>query len=106
MNILIKILIIIIILYFILYITNKYIKNNVIENYCKIESNYGDINDKRVLLDYAPQENITTSSCQDYWKEDPDEFNNNLVAQTPIPINSKDLVLPKEKQFGDNTYKH
>ncbi len=110
MNILIKILIIIIILCFILfitnkYITNKYIKNNVIENYCKIESNYGDINDKRVLLDYAPQENITTSSCQDYWKEDPDEFNNNLVAQSPIQINSKDLVLPKEKQFGDNTYK-
>ena len=104
-NILIKISIIIIVIFFILYITNYYIKNNIIENYCKINNNYGDINDKRVLLDYAPQENITTSSCQDYWKEDPKEFNNNLVTQLPIPINSNQLVLPKEKIFGDNTYK-
>jgi hypothetical protein len=106
-NILIKISIIIILIFFVLYIINYYIKNNVIENYCKINNNnnFGDINDKKVLLDYAPQENVTTSSCQDYWKEDPKEFNNNLVTQLPIPINSNQLVLPKEKIFGDNTYK-
>lgn len=106
-NILIKISIIIILISFVLYIANYYIKNNVVENYCKINNNnsIGDINDKRVLLDYAPQENIMISSCQDYWKEDPKEFNNNLVYQSPIAINSKDLVLPKEKIFGDNTYK-
>jgi hypothetical protein len=106
-NILIKISIIIILIFLVLYITNYYIKNNIIENYCKINNNnnFGDINDKRVLLDYAPQENITTSSCQDYWKEFPKEFNNNLVTQLPVPINSKQLVLPKEKIFGDNTYK-
>ncbi len=62
-----------------LYIINYYIKNNIVENYCKINNNTGDINDKRVLLDYSPQENITTSSCQDYWKENPKEFNNNLL---------------------------
>jgi hypothetical protein len=100
-----NILILIIIIFLVLYITNYYIKNNIIEKYCKVNSSFGDINDKRVLLDYAPQENITISSCQDYWKEDPKEFNNNLVSQLPIPINSKDLVLPKEKIFGDNSYK-
>jgi predicted ribosome quality control (RQC) complex YloA/Tae2 family protein len=81
--------------------------NRNIEHFCKIKkyNNFGSINDKRVLLNYAPQENISISSCQEYWKEDPIEFNNNLVGQTTaMPLKSDELTLPKEKQFGDNSY--
>jgi hypothetical protein len=98
------IIIITIILYFINNYLNK--KSYIIENYCKVNNynNFDGINDKKVLLDYAPQENITTSSCEDYWKEDPVEHNNDLITQNPVPIDSSSLILPKEKQFGDNSY--
>jgi len=98
-------IIIILILFIIFYILNNKINNNF-EHFCKIPNidSKGDINDKRVLLDYAPQSNILTSSCDQYWKNWPLESNNILVEQSPVPIKSDQLVLPKEKQFGDNNY--
>jgi hypothetical protein len=98
------ILVLIIILFAIFYILNNI--NNNFEHFCKIESidSQGGINDKRVLLDYPPQSNISTSSCDQYWKKWPLESNNLLVQDNPIPIKSDQLTLPKEKQFGNNNY--
>ena len=89
------------------YFINKELKSSIKEHYCKVgkTSNMGNINDPRVLLNYAPQENILTSSCQDYWKEEPKEWNSELVHNNPIPINTEYIQLPKEKIFGDNSYK-
>lgn len=97
-------IIFLIILFFI--IINKYILKNIIENFCKIPAidPQGGINDKRVFLDYLPQSDIYTSSCDKYWKNWPLEVNNNLVTNNPIVINSDQLELPKEKQFADNSY--
>jgi len=106
MNYILLILFFLILIIF--YILNRYInKRDDIEHFCKIKkyNNFGAINDKRVLLNYAPQENISISSCQEYWKQDPVEYNNNLVGQTTaMPLKSDELTLPKEKQFGDNSY--
>ena len=88
-------------------IINKNIHSkNIIENYCKIPDTNPQytINDKRVLLDYPPQSNINTSSCDKYWKDWPLESNNTLVENNPIVIKSDQLELPKEKQFANNTY--
>ena len=60
------ILIILILLFFI----NKYlISINNYEHFCKIPKvdNQGSNNDKNVLLNYPPQSNILTSSCNRYW---------------------------------------
>lgn len=97
------IIIFLIILFFI--IINKYILKNI-ENFCKIPNvnSQGGENDKKVLLDYLPQSDIYTSSCDKYWKKWPLEVNNTLVQNNPIIINSDQLQLPKEKQFADNDY--
>ena len=86
---------------------NKIGPNPIIENYCKITdiNPRGGINDKRVALNYPPQSDILTSSCNEYWKEHPMSDNDTLVDQQPIIINEQPLDLPKEKQFADNTYK-
>jgi len=100
------IIFIIIVIIFTIYGLNKLL-NDKIEHFCKIKkyNNFDAPNDKRVLLDYAPQENVMISSCQDYWKEDPVEANNNLIGQTTaMPLKSDEYVLPKEKQFGNNSY--
>ena len=57
-----------------------------IEHFCKIPelNSQGGINDKRVLLNYAPQSNIHTSDCDKYWKDWPMESNNDLVTNEPI----------------------
>jgi hypothetical protein len=91
-------------LYFILLNENL----NYKEHYCKVpEANpSGTLNDKKVFLDdYKPQTDILTSSCDQYWKDWPLEHNNTLVDDEPNVIKSDQLVLPKEKQFGDNDYK-
>jgi hypothetical protein len=90
----------------IFYSINFYLKKK--EHYCKIpDSNpSGTLNDKKVFLDdYAPQTDILTSSCDQYWKDWPMEHNNTLVDNEPIVIKSDQLALPKERQFGDNDYK-
>lgn len=88
-------------------IINKYIKKNEFEYFCKISKTnpQGTINDSKVLLDYKPQSDISTSSCNEYWKKWPLESNSTLVENNPIVINGGQLNLPKEKQFGDNDYK-
>jgi len=87
------------------YLINKTIDRK--EHYCKIpESNQsGTLNDKKVLLtDYSPQSNILTSSCDQYWKDWPFEKNNTMVENNPIVIKSDQLSLPKERDFGSNSY--
>jgi hypothetical protein len=103
----ITIIVIIIIIIIIFYIINKVLSNKTIENFCKIPNvdKIGDINDKRVLLDYPPQSNIFTSSCDQYWKNWPLEHNNTQIEDNPNVIKSDQLDLPKEKQFGDNDQK-
>ena len=99
-------IIVIIIIIIIFSIINKLLKKNI-EHFCKIPPTnpLGTINDKRVLLDYPPQSNILTSSCDEYWKEWPLEYNNTQVENNPNIINENQLDLPKEKQFGDNDQK-
>ena len=82
-------------------------KNTIIESFCKKQKTdpMGDLNDDRVLLNYAPQENIINISCDDYWREEPLEFNNNLVEQKAVRLNSNYLDLAPEKKFGDNSYR-
>jgi len=76
------------------------------EHFCKIgkTNGFGTINDKRVLLDYPAQSNIHTSSCDEYWKEFPLESNSNMIENNANIISSNQLILPKEKQFGNNDY--
>ena len=99
-------LIIFIIISFIIIDKKINIKKSIIENYCKIPATNPQytINDKKVLLDYPPQSNIHTSSCDKYWKDWPLESNNTLVENNPIVIKSDQLELPKEKQFANNSY--
>jgi hypothetical protein len=89
------------------FLLNKLINKKSIENFCKIpEANpSGSINDKKVLLDYPPQSNILTSSCDQYWKDWPLESNSSIIEQSPLVLKTSQLSLPKEKQFGDNNYK-
>lgn len=89
-----------------MYILNKYLYVNTSEHFCKIPKldNQGGKNNKNVLLDYPPQSNILTSSCDKYWKNWPMEYNNTLVDNEPIVIKSDQLELPKEKQFANNSY--
>lgn len=102
----IYIIVIIIIIIIIFSIVNKLLKENI-EHFCKIPPTnpLGTINDKRVLLDYPPQSNILTSSCDEYWKDWPLEYNNTQVENNPNIIKENQLDLPKEKQFGDNDQK-
>ena len=90
----------------IFYLLNIFLKKNIFEKFCKLPNTdpRGDINDKRVELNYLPQSNIMTSSCDEYWKDWPMESNNLLVDNEPIVIKSDQLELPKEKQFGTNQY--
>jgi uncharacterized protein YfcZ (UPF0381/DUF406 family) len=96
-----------IILFILMIIVLYYINYPIYENFCKIPKNgrFGDINDKRVLLDFLPQSNIITSSCDQYWKDWPMEINNDLVDEEPIVLKYDQLDLPKEQLFGVNTYK-
>ena len=100
------IFVIIIILFLIINILLKTKSNDLIEKFCKLPKidPQGGINDKRVLLDYPPQSDILTSSCDKYWKDWPMESNNNMVEDNPIVIKSNQLELPKEKQFANNSY--
>ena len=88
-------------------IINKLLKKIYIENFCKIPpiDPQGGKNDKKVLLDYKPQSSILTSSCDKYWKDWPLEFNNTQVENNPLVLQTNQLSLPKEKQFGNNDYK-
>ena len=93
---------------FILFIIFTYINinNKLIESFCKLPNtdSIGDINNKNVDIDYGPQSNVFTSSCDQYWKDWPMEYNNDLVQDEPIVIKSDQLDLPKERMFGDNMY--
>lgn len=99
MKYLIIILLILIILFYI-------INNQIIEHYCKFPkiNNQGGINDKKVLLDFPPQSNISISSCDEYWKSWPLEYNNTQIDDEPLVIKSDQLKLPKEKEFANNNY--
>ena len=102
MPFIIFILIIVLLIFF--YLINKYI---LVEHFCKVPDldDQGEQNDKRVNLDdYKPQANIKTDSCDKYWKKWPLELNNTKVEDGPIIIKADQLVLPKEKQFGNNNY--
>lgn len=96
-------LIIIIIIILLFY----YVNNNIIEHFCKIPNinRRGGINDKRVLLNYPPQSDIITSNCDSYWKDWPVESNSMFSDTEPIVMHLDQLVLPKERQFGNNIYK-
>ena len=111
--------ILILIIFF--YIINKYIFIGVFrkihaseqdimrstEHFCKVPdlNDRGEKNDKKVVLDdYKPQSAILTSSCDKYWKKWPLESTSTKVEDGPIVIKSDQLVLPKEKQFGNNNY--
>ena len=63
-----------------------------------------DINDKRVLLNYPPQENILSSSNKVNFDNLPVESNSSMIESTPIRLDYRELILPKEKQFGNNDY--
>jgi hypothetical protein len=78
-----------------------------IEHFCKIPeiNNQGGINDKRVLLNYAPQSNIYTSDCDKYWKDWPMESNNDLVTNEPIVMHMDQMTIPPDKDIGNNNYK-
>jgi hypothetical protein len=82
---------------------------NKYENFCYIPDvnpYTGTLNDKEIVLDEdLPESKIKTSSCDKYWKEWPLEYNSTMVDDEPIMINDKDLQLPKEKNFSDNSYK-
>lgn len=101
---LILLILLILLIFIIFYSININIKT--VERFCKLPNlnSQGDINNKNVLLDYLPQSNIYTSSCDQYWKDWPLEYNNTLVDDEPNVIYSNQLELPKEKQFGDNNY--
>ena len=100
---LLLIIILVIILFFII---NICINNKNREYFCKYpkKNNVGEINDSKVLLDYAPQSSIFTSSCDKYWKNWPLEYNNSNIEDNAIVIKSDQLELPKEKQFANNSY--
>jgi hypothetical protein len=123
----VAILFIFIILIFVLLIYN--VKKNLIESFADLKptmvkvgisdrnltvpinscvvpdiNNIGDINYKKVDLNYPPQMNIHTSSCEKYWKDLPREYNNEFVKTEPNLIFADQLKLPKEKQFGNNAY--
>ena len=107
MKYIISILFMFFILFIIHYLINKSL-NYKEEHYCKIPKSNpsGSLNDKRVFLDdYAPQENILTSSCDQYWKDWPLEYNNTMVQDNPIVIKSDQLKLPTEQDFANNNYK-
>ena len=98
------ILIILILLFFI----NKYlISINNYEHFCKIPKvdNQGSNNDKNVLLNYPPQSNILTSSCNRYWKDWPVEYNSMFADTEPIVMKLNQVQLAPEKQIDDNNYK-
>ena len=104
----ITIAIFIILLFLILFIINKYLLHTVnYEHFCKIPKENGQdvVNDKNVLLNYPPQSNIHTSSCNKYWKEWPVEYNSMFADTEPVVMHLDQLELPAEKQFGDNNYK-
>jgi len=88
-------------------IINKYFKKNNFEYFCKVPPTnpQGTINDPKILLDYKPQSDILTSSCDKYWKKWPFESNSTMIENNPIVINGDQLKLPKEKQFGNNDNK-
>ena len=101
-----KYIIFLIFLIFLIFIYNININIKTVERFCKLPNldNQGDINNKNVLLNYLPQSDIYTSSCDQYWKDWPLEYNNTLIDDEPNIINSEQLKLPKEKQFADNNY--
>lgn len=100
-------MIIIFMIIIIFLIINKLLFKKTIENFCKINNldPRGGINDKRVLLDFPPQSDIFTSSCDKYWKDWPLEVNNTQIQENANVIKGDQLELPKEKQFGNNDYK-
>lgn len=100
---LIIILLILIILTLFYFINNS--KN--IEHFCKIPKldPMGEINDTRVALNYPPQSNIYTSSCDKYWKDWSMESNNDLVTDNPIVMHMDQMTLPPDKDFGNNNYR-
>jgi len=104
------VLIIICVILFIIvnnFIGKNQVTPNMLEHFCKIpDANpQGTLNDKSVdLTDYKPQNNISTSSCDKYWKDWPLESNNTLVESAPLIIYADQLSLTKEKQFADNSY--
>ncbi len=98
-------IIILIILMAIFYYINGRI-NMTYEHFCKIPelNKQGEVNNQNVLLNYPPQSNIFTSSCDKYWKDWPLESNNLFADSEPIVINPNQLDLPKERKFGNNEY--
>ena len=78
----------------------------VVKNSCAIPkvNNVGDKNFTKVLSDYPAQSDIHTSGCENYWKKLPAEYNNELIKTEPYLLFDDQLVLPKEKQFGNNQY--
>ena len=99
-----NIILIIILIIIILFFFNK--KIYVIESFCKVPylNSQGEINNKNVSLDYKAQSDIYTSSCNEYWKKTPLEYNNTLVDNEPINIYTDQLDLIKTNKFGNYIY--
>lgn len=104
---LISIIIFLIILLILLQIKNK-INDNNLEHFCKLPNidRQGNINDKKVSLNYTPQAVITNSDCNKYWKDWPVESNSMLTTTEPVVMKMDQVQLPKEKLFGNNSYKY
>jgi hypothetical protein len=81
---------------------------NNIEHFCKLPNinRQGSINDKNVALNYTPQAVITNSDCDKYWKDWPIESNSMLTTTEPVVMRMDQVQLPKEKIFGNNSYKY
>jgi hypothetical protein len=75
-------------------------------NSCKVPevNSIGDLNSTDIKLDNPPQLNIHNNSCEKYWKTLPVEYNNELVKTEPVTVFANQLKLPKERQFGNNSY--
>ena len=95
------------------FINNYFFKKNKLglgfgleKFFCKTPklNSQGEKNDTRVYLDYEAQSNIKTQPCDKYWYQDPLEYNNSQVGQSPVVIFEEQLELPKYKNFGSSSY--
>jgi hypothetical protein len=77
------------------------------EQYCnKIPSSnpFGSLNTKNVDITYGPQDDVSTSNCDKYWKEFPNEQNTDFLEEIPLDRNMAYNVLPPTAQYGNNSY--
>ncbi len=99
-HIYIILLLILLLLFYILFRVRR-------EDYCnRIPSSnpFGSPNTENVDLTYAPQDGVSTSNCDKYWKEFPNEQNTDFLEEIPLDRNMAYNVLPQTAQFGNNSY--